>query len=340
MTALTGPTTAGREADRRPPATTTDPTYATSGPAADRPTALDSPAPDALQPASPSSPAAAPADDRPARAGRARRRPTLVVGAVLVGLGLLVAVVSLFWTPYNLTDTAGGRLEAPSLDHWLGTDKLGRDTASFVMVGTRIALQVGLGAAGIAALAGTAVGLAAAWAKPWLDDAAASVFDVMLAFPTLLLAMVIGAAQGRSTATVIIAIGLAQSAYVARLSRILARRVRGQAFVTAAIVSGSSLWAITFRHLLPNMWTMLVVNFALSFGVGVLAEATLSYLGLGVPPPNASLGRLMKEAQQTVLTAPVEAIAPGVMVLVLVIGANYLADGLRELADPVARGRA
>ena len=165
----------------------------------------------------------------------------------------------------------------------------------------------------------------------------AAFLDILIAFPTLLLAMLIVAAQGASLGTAILAIGLAMSAVVARLTRVLAKRVLAQQYVTAARTSGTSWPGVVARHVLPNIWPTLGVNLALQFGVAVLAEASLSYLGLGAPPPNASWGRMLQEAQGTVAVAPVGAIAPGIALVVLVIGVNLVADGLRDVADPTRR---
>ncbi len=268
---------------------------------------------------------------------RTRRSVTLAIGLVLVGLVVLVAVVSFFWLPYAPADISGGRLEPPGPEHWLGTDKLGRDLTTQLMIGARIALAVGIGAVAIGAVIGIAIGLLAAFATTWLDDTISAVLDILIAFPTLLLAMLIVAAQGASLGTAIIAIGLAMSAVVARLTRILAKRVLAQQYITAARTSGTSWAGIVRRHILPNIWPTLGVNLALQFGIAVLAEASLSYLGLGAPPPNASWGRLLQEAQGTVAVAPAGAIAPGVALVVLVIGVNLVADGLRDVADPTRR---
>lgn len=268
---------------------------------------------------------------------RARRSLTLGIGLVLVGLVVIVAVVSFFWLPYAQSDTSGTRLEQPSAAHWLGTDRFGRDLVTQLMIGARIALAVGLGSVAIGAVVGGILGLLAAFATKWLDDTLSAVLDILIAFPTLLLAMLIVAAQGASLGTAIVAIGLAMSAVVARLTRVLAKRVLSQQYVTAARTSGTSWPGIIARHILPNIWPTLSVNLALQFGVAVLAEASLSYLGLGAPPPNASWGRLLQEAQGTVSTAPAGAIAPGVALVVLVIGVNLVADGLRDVADPTRR---
>lgn len=268
-----------------------------------------------------------------------RRPNTLVIGAILVGLTVVVGLVSLMWLPHMLDDTSGTRLEAPSATYWLGTDKLGRDTASFVMVGTRIALTVGLGATLVALVIGVIVGLTAAFVSGWLDDVTSSLLDVVIAFPTLLLAMVIGATQGASLLTTIVSIGVAASAVVSRFTRILTKRLLRQQFVVAARTCGTGWFRIILDHLLTNLWPSLIVNAALVFGTAVLTEASLSFLGLGVPPPNASLGRLLQGAQATVLAAPLGAVAPGIMIVCIVLGANFLADGLRETLDPTRRQR-
>lgn len=272
--------------------------------------------------------------------GQKRRLPlTLIVGLILVGLHVAIAALTLFWTPYGPNDMAGMRLEAPSFAHWAGTDRLGRDLFTHIMIGSRIAIQVGAGAVAIGALIGVTLGIFAAFATRTLDDALAATFDILIAFPTLLLAMlVVAASDGASLSSAIIALGVAISAIVARLTRILAKRVLEMDYITAARTSGTSWLQIVFIHLLPNIWPTLMVNFALQFGLAVIAEASLSYLGLGAPPPNASWGRLLQEAQGTVYTAPFGAVAPGIALVILVIGVNLLADGLRDYADPT-RGR-
>jgi peptide/nickel transport system permease protein len=268
---------------------------------------------------------------------RRRTHATLVIGIVLTGLVVVTALVSLLWLPYPLSDIQGGRLEAPSGTHLLGTDRLGRDLLSQLMVGARIALTVGLGAVLLAGTLGTLVGLASALARPWVDDTLSATLDVVIAFPVLLLAMLIVAVQGASLGSAIFAIGLAMAAVIARLTRILSRRVLQEQFVTAARTSGTRMPGIVWHHVLPNIAPTLAVALALQFGVAVLAEASLSYLGLGAPPPNASWGRMLQEAQGTVQSAPVGALAPGIAIVALVLGVNFLTDGLREFTDPTRR---
>lgn len=271
---------------------------------------------------------------------RTRRSWTFTAGIVVVGLHVVIGLLTLFWTPYDPTAMSGGRLEMPSLVHIAGTDRLGRDLLTLIMIGSRIALIVGTGAIVIGGLIGITVGLLAAFASRALDDVLAAGLDILIAFPTLLLAMlIVASSDGASLWTAIVAIGIANSAIVARLTRILAKRVLGMDYITASRISGTSWVGVVVTHVLPNIWPTLLVNLALQFGLAVIAEASLSYLGLGAPPPNASWGRLLQEAQGTVYTAPLGAIAPGVALVALVIGVNLLADGLRDIADPTRRRR-
>jgi peptide/nickel transport system permease protein len=267
------------------------------------------------------------------------RSVTLTIGCVLVGVIVLVAVVSLFWVPFAPEDTSGQRLMPPGLPHLLGTDKLGRDLLTQLMIGARIALAAGAGSVVLGGVVGIAAGLAAGFATRWLDDVVSALLDILIAFPTLLLAMLVAATQAASLTSAIVAIGLAMSAIVARLTRVLVKRVLAQDFITASRTSGTSWPRVVLEHVLPNIWPTLSVNLALQFGLAVLAEASLSYLGLGAPPPNASWGRMLQEAQASVFIAPVGVIAPGVLIVVLVIGVNLIADGFRDVADPTRRRR-
>lgn len=271
-------------------------------------------------------------------ASRPNRSVTLVAGCILVGVEISVALITLFWTPYAPSDTSGMRLEAPSAAHLLGTDRLGRDLFTRVMIGARMALEVGSGSVLLGAVPGIAAGVLAAFATRFLDDTLAALLDILIAFPTLLLAMLVVAAQGHGTlGAAILAIGVAITAVVARLTRIVAKRVIAEDYITAARTSGTSWPAVVFRHVLPNIWPMLVVNLALQFGRAVIAEASLSYLGLGAPPPDISWGAMLHEAQGTVFTSPLGAIAPGVALVMLVVGMNFVADGLRDRLDPTRR---
>ncbi|WP_425836841.1 ABC transporter permease [Microbacterium sp. PA5] len=278
-----------------------------------------------------------PATTPPPARPRRRRSVNLAVGAVLFGLIAAVGILSVFWTPYAFDDTEGGRLQPPSAEHWAGTDRLGRDLFTQLMIGARLALAVGFGSVAIAAVVGISLGLLAAVARRWVDDAVSSLLDIAIAFPTLLLAMLIVAWRGASLESAILAIGLAGAAVIARLTRVTATRVLAQDFVTASRTSGTGTLGVIRHHVLRNVWPTLIVPLALQFGGAVGAEASLSYLGLGSPPPNASWGRMLQEAQSTVLVAPTAAVLPGILLVALIIGVNLLADGLRDVADPTTR---
>lgn len=266
------------------------------------------------------------------------KRLPLILGLVFFGFNLAIGILTLFWTPYDPMEMAGGRLAAPSWEHWAGTDRLGRDFLSQVMIGARIALTVGFGAAALGGLIGTVIGVLAAFARHGLDDTFAAALDILIAFPTLLLAiLVVAASEQASLGTAILAIGLAMSAIIARLVRILTKQVLSQDYITAARCSGLSWLRITFAHVLPNILSTVTVALALQFGLAVIAEASLSYLGLGAPPPNASWGTLLQQAQSTVFTAPIGVILPGIALITLVLGINFLTDGLREILDPERR---
>ncbi|BBH70250.1 ABC transporter permease [Actinoplanes sp. OR16] len=266
-----------------------------------------------------------------------RRSLHLALGLLLVAIVAGAVLLSYLWLPFSPDDTSGGRLAPPGGDHLLGTDKLGRDLFTQLLIGGRIAIGTALGAVVVGGVIGVTAGLFAGFATRWLDDAAAVMLDILIAFPTLLLAMLIVAGTGASLGTAIIAIGLAMAAVVARLTRVLVKQILGRDYITAARVAGISWPRIVIDHVLPNIAPTVLVNLALQAGLAVLAEASLSYLGLGTPPPNASWGRMLYEAQATVLTAPAGALAPGIALVLLVVGVNLAADGLRDLTDPTRR---
>lgn len=275
-----------------------------------------------------------------AAVGRTRRgwSPSLIVGAVLIGVILVLALVSLFWTPYPLDQaTTGGRLAGPSAQHWAGTDRLGRDQFTQLMLGARTAVWVGTAAVAVAFALGVPLGLLAASAGRVADDAVIGVIDILIAFPTLLLAMLLVTVYGASTLVAIVAIGIGVCAEVARLTRISASRIFTQDYVLAARTCGTGPIMILVRHVLPNIWHTLLVQATLAFGIAVIAEASLSYLGLGTPPPSPSWGRMLQEAQPVVSVAPWNVLLPGLAVAIAVIGVNLLGDGLRETLDPQLR---
>jgi len=268
-----------------------------------------------------------------------RWSPSLIAGIVLVGLVAVVGLVSRFWTPYALDDTSSGtRLGGPTASHWAGTDRLGRDLFSQIMVGAGNALVVAVASMLIAGVLGVLAGVLAGATRRWVDVALLSVVDLLIAFPTLLLAMLTVTVRGASLSSAIWAIGIAGSAVIARVTRVNVARVLREDYITAAHAAGTGWWGTVTRHVVPNIAPTLLVQLMLLGGSAVLAEASLSYLGLGAPPPNASWGRLLHEAQSTMTVQPWGAILPGLAIVIAVLGLNLLGDGIRERTDPSLRG--
>ncbi len=270
---------------------------------------------------------------------RAARSVSFAVGIVLVGLVALAALVSLVWTPYEPGDSSGPRLGGPSAEHWAGTDRLGRDLFTQLLNGAGNAMLVALLTTALAAAIGVLVGVLAATTTRWLDVALQSLVDLLIAFPTLLLAMLIVTVRGASMSSAIAAIGIAGSAVIARVTRVNTARVLREDYITAATAAGTGYWGIVVRHVLPNITPTLLVQLMLLAGGSVLAEASLSYLGLGAPPPLASWGRMLREAQGTIGVQPWGAVFPGVAIATFVLGLNLLGDGIRERTDPNLGGR-
>lgn len=273
---------------------------------------------------------------------RARRRwgVTAVIGAVLVGLLLLTALVSFVWTPFDpLAMDPVHRLAPPDAVHWLGTDRFGRDLVSQIMVGARTAVFVGAVSVGIAALVGVPLGLWAAMGPRWWGRLLMRGSDIVLAFPALLLAIMFAAVYGASTLVAMIAIGIATVPTFMRVTRSGALVVLRSEFVPAARAAGRSGLAIARVHVLPNIAGLLIVQCTVSFAIAILAEAALSFIGLGTPPPHPSWGRALAESQEFLWNAPWLAVVPGVAIALAVLGFNLLGDGLRDRLDPRLKDR-
>lgn len=265
--------------------------------------------------------------------------PSLIAGATMIGITLMVGVVAYVWTPFPLAATnSGSRLEGPSGTFWIGTDRLGRDLFSQLMGGATSAIIVAASTVVVAAVLGVTLGILAAATTRWFDNATSKLIDIMIAFPTLLLAMLVVTVRGSSLTSAVLAIGISASAVIARVTRVNTIRVLREDYIRAARTSGTGWWGIISLHVLPNIYPMLLVQLMLLAGAAILAEASLSYLGLGSPPPSASWGRMLMEAQSTVLVQPWAAIAPGLAIAWTVLGFNLFGDGIRDLTDPTLRG--
>ncbi|MET9315998.1 ABC transporter permease [Kribbella sp. NPDC003505] len=269
-----------------------------------------------------------------------RLNPSLIAGGVIVAVIVAMALVSFVWTPYDATlVTPSARLLKPSWSHWFGTDKFGRDVFSQIMVGSRTTLFVGVVAVGVAAVIGVPLGILAAMVRRWPGEAIMRANDLLLAFPALLLAIMFGAVFGASTLTAMIAIGIASVPSFARVIRSGALQVMRTEYVLAARAAGRQPFPIAVRHVLPNVTSLITVQASVSFAIAVLAEAALSFLGYGTPPPTPSWGRMLQESQEFLFSAPRLAIFPGLAIAIAVLGFNLLGDGLRDRFDPKLEDR-
>ena len=263
----------------------------------------------------------------------------LPIGAALTALVVAAAGLSFVWTPDDVTTVDIARqLRPPGRDAWLGTDQLGRDLLSMVMVGARTSLAVAVVAVAIGMGLGVPLGLAAAAAHGgWLDEAISRLSDLVFAFPALVIAILITAVFGASAVNAIIAIGIFNIPVFARLTRGAALALWQRDFVLAARVAGKGRVRISVEHVLPNVSNLLIVQGTIQFSLGILAEAGLSYVGLGAQPPVPSWGRMLAESQTLATIAPHVAIVPGLAIVTAVLGLNLLGDGLRDRLDPRLR---
>jgi peptide/nickel transport system permease protein len=272
---------------------------------------------------------------------RALRHKSFVAGGLLTALLAAMALLSLVWTPYPVAEIdIPGKLQPPSAAHWLGTDSLGRDIASQLLVGAQNSIVVGVIAVGIGLGFGVLLGCIASARRSWVEELIMRGSDFAFAFPALLLAIMLTAIYGPGLVMSIVAIGIFNIPVFARITRGSANAVWAREFVLAARTAGKGPVRITLDHVLPNIASVLIVQATISFATAILAEAALSYLGLGTQPPQPSWGRMLNEAQTLMFQAPLLAVYPGVAIVLSVLGLNLLGDGLRDLMDPkLARKR-
>ncbi len=269
---------------------------------------------------------------------RARRHVGFQIGAALVLLFVATAVASLVWTPHPVDDLQmRAKLLPSSAKYWLGTDHLGRDVLSRIMVGAQVSISVGLIAVVLGLSAGVMLGAWAAARGGWVDEALSRVSDLIFAFPAVLIAILITSVLGASAENAILAIALFNVPVFARVTRGAALAMWSRDFVRAAAAMGQGPLGITLLHVLPNIASVLIVQATIQFAVAILAEAGLSYLGLGAQPPMPSWGRMLRDAQTYIFQAPELALWPGLAVALAVLGLNMLGDGLRDLLDPRLR---
>jgi peptide/nickel transport system permease protein len=272
---------------------------------------------------------------RQAWLGRLLAHSNLLVGLSLTSGLLLTALTSLLYTPQDpLAIRIADRLQGPSAAHWFGTDQFGRDVLSRVMLGAVISMSVGVISVGIGLVVGVVLGMLSGYFGRGIDEVLMRFMDALYGFPAILLALLITAVFGPGVLTSMVAIGIVNIPVFARLTRANFLVLRDRDFVTAARALGASDAELIWRHILPNVMSPLLVQATISFPNAILAEAGLSYLGLGMQPPHPSWGNMLKEAQPFLRLAPSYAIFPGAAIALAVLGCNLLGDGLRDLLDP------
>lgn len=259
-----------------------------------------------------------------------------LIGVSIVSLVVLMACVSLFWTPYDVINQldVSARLQAPSAAHLMGTDYLGRDVLSQIMVGARTSMSVAVVAIIVGVGFGVPLGLFAAARGGRIDQIIMRGNDLVFAFPALVLAILLTALLGPGAFNAIVAIGVFNIPVFARLARGPALSLWSREFVLAARVAGKNKTLISIEHILPNISNTLIVNATIQFSLAIIAEAGLSYVGLGAQPPTPSWGRMLAESQTMISFAPWLAIFPGGAIFITVFGLNLFGDGLRDYIDP------
>lgn len=263
-----------------------------------------------------------------------KKRPGMIIGLVVLVLFVLVGIFAPWIAPMDPLEISTNRRAAPSFDHWLGTDELGRDILSRVIYGSRVSLRVGLVAISIALGCGSVLGMIAGFAGGWIDSIIMRLTDIMLAFPGILLAIAVVAVLGPSLFNVMIAVGIESIPAYVRTARGSTLAVKEMEYVTAARTSGSSTARIIFRQVLPNVAGPLIVLSTIGIAGSILSAAGLSYLGLGAQPPTPEWGAMLSSARAFVRDAWWIATFPGIAIMIVVLALNLVGDGLRDILDP------
>lgn len=264
-----------------------------------------------------------------------------LIGIVLITILVALSLASAFsWLPYDpIAQDPPSRLQAPSAEHLFGTDQFGRDVFARVAAGVANSALIAVVAVAFAAVIGTLAGVVAGFFRSFSDGVISGVTNVLFAFPPLLLALALASVFTRNWFTIAVAIAIVYVPIFIRVTRGPVLSLREIEYVRAAISTGQSRLMVMFRHVLPNITSIIIVQVTLSLSWAVLTEAALSFLGLGTPPPAASLGSMIFDARSLVTIAPWTMLAPGVVVVLLVVGLNLLGDGLRDALDPRNRGK-
>ncbi len=272
---------------------------------------------------------------------RAIKHRSFIVGGSMTLLLIFCAFISLFWTPWDpIKQNLLIRHSPPSWDHLLGTDQFGRDIFSVIMAGSQNSISVGLVSVSIGIIFGVSLGLLASTKRGWVEELIMRLCDFMYAFPAILLAIMLVATIGQGSINAMVAIGIFSIPVFARLTRGAANAIWAREYILASRSAGKGLFRITIEHVLPNILSVIIVQATIQFALAILAEAALSFLGLGAQPPTPSWGRMLSEARSMIYLNPWLAVYPGIAIAISVLGLNLLGDGLRDLVDPrLARKR-
>ncbi|MFO7290371.1 MAG: ABC transporter permease [Bacillota bacterium] len=262
------------------------------------------------------------------------RHRSAVIGGAIVLFFLLVALLADFIAPYDYAERSEDLLQPPSAEHWFGTDEMGRDIFSRVLYGSRISLRVGFFAIAGSIVIGSFLGLIAGFYGGWRDVVISRLFDILLAFPSILLAIAIVAMLGPGLNNALLAIAIINIPTFGRLMRSQVLSVKQEDFVLAARAMGMTNRRILFRHILPNSWTPIMVQGTLGFATAVIEAAALGFLGLGAQPPQPEWGTMLADARGFIQLAPWTMVFPGLAIMLTVLGFNLLGDGLRDVLDP------
>ena len=264
------------------------------------------------------------------------RNPVGMIGFVIISILVLAALFGPLIAPYDPTAMVNfnDRFGAPSVEHVMGLDELGRDIFSRILHGSRVSLQVGAISVTLATIIGTFLGMIAGYGNRYLDEIIMRSMDVLFAFPAILLAIAVLAILGRGVTNAMIAIGIVYIPIFARIARAEVLSVKNEEFVEVAVALGASDAAILIRHILPNILAPIIVEISLSLSFATLAEAALSFFGLGTQPPDPSWGRMLSEGRAYFNQSAWMGVMPGLAIMFTVIGFNFLGDGLRDSLDP------
>jgi peptide/nickel transport system permease protein len=267
------------------------------------------------------------------------RVPRATFGLVVLALVLFCAAFAGWIAPFDPEDMDFANLQSGiGAIHLLGSDQLGRDTLSRLIYGSRVALIVSVGAIALGVLIGVPLGLVSVYFGRWVDDLLMRIMDAVVVFPSLLIAVALAATMGASLSTVILAIGIANIPWIARIVRSQGLAVREQDYVAAAIAGGMGHFRVILRHILPNTLAPVIVQATLGMGYAVLVEAALGFIGVGVQPPTPTWGNMLQQAFPLLQQQPLLSIVPGLAIFAIVLAFNFVGDSLRDILDPRLRG--